>query len=343
LVVEQEVTGRIAEQPLLQLFSDETSKKPLGERTQTIRDTWSPLVIGRVSSLSDRGLRANQEPIDRCLSEVRAEVQVAGSIGPEADLHSCCASTGDPVEAGRYQQASEATPLVGIRYPHRLEKAHQRRLVEPEHRVFGNCAMGVFDGEIEVWVVQRTLSQPLLDEFTVPSDHRVRSTCTGHAIHDREPIDFFDRRTLHRIHPCSALKLVGRCEPILDGQARQRGVSIANEHRERAIPVLSGGRQYFGPDDFRVHDLVHREDIGLPGLTPRRKTDCANGADVIEPNRQRELVSLPRTTPPPLHVGGFPHATQRIGLTGTLQDVSCGVEPFKTPQQLASYDHRREP
>ena len=296
---------------------------------------------GPAASLPTQSMRcwSNEQPIDRRLNEAGAEVEVAGGVGLEADLQAACAFACEPIEAVRQQHAGEAASLVVVLDAHRFEESDQRRVVEPEQRVAGDLAIRVLDRQIERRIVQRALSQPRLDQFTVASDHRVRTIRACHAIDDREPIDLRDRRALVGVHPCGARQLVGHRESTLDGEARQRRVVLAHEHLECLAPMSGGGFQRRGPDVFLVDDRRHGEDVCLPGVAPGRQPCSRHRADLVEPDRERQLVGRPGAAPPPLHVGGLPHAAERISQASALQDRGRRVQPSETPQQLASHDH----
>src|SRR6266511_419176 len=89
--------------------------------------------------------RSNEPPIDRRVNEAGAEVEVAGSVGLEADLQAACAFACEAIEAVRQQHASEAASLVFVLDAHRFEESDQRRMVEPEQRVAGDPAIRVLD------------------------------------------------------------------------------------------------------------------------------------------------------------------------------------------------------
>ncbi len=148
----------------------------------------------------------------------------------------------------------------------------------------------------------------------------MRTIRARHAIDDREPIDLRDRRALVGVHPCGARQLVGHRESTLDGEVRQRRVVLAHEHLECLAPMSGGGFQRRGPDVFLVDDRRHGEDVCLPGVVPGRQPCCRHRADLVEPDRERQLVGGPGAAPPPLHVGGLPHAAERISQASALQD-----------------------
>ena len=102
---------------------------------------------------------------------------------------------------------------------------------------------------------------------------------------------------------------------------------------------MSGGFQRRGPDVFLIEDRRHGEDVCLPGVAPGRQPCSRHRADLVEPDRERHLVGRPGAAPPPLHVGGLPHAAERICQASALQDRGRRVQPSETPQQLASHDH----
>ncbi len=170
----------------------------------------------------------------------------------------------------------------------------------------------------------------------------MRTIRACHAIDDRETIDLRDRRALVGVHPCGARQLVGHRESTLDGEVRQQRVGRAHEHLERLDPMSGGGFQRRGPDVFFIDDRRHGEDVCLPGVVPGRQPCSRHGADLVEPDRQRQLVGRSGAAPPPLHVGGLPHAAERISQASALQDRGRRVQPPETPQQLASHDHVRQ-
>jgi hypothetical protein len=102
-----------------------------------------PLVALVGTLLASRG--SNQQPIDRCLNETGAEVKAARSVGLEANLEAAGAFAGEPIKAVGQQHAAETASMEFVFDAHRFEESDQRRGVEPEQRVAGDPAVGVFD------------------------------------------------------------------------------------------------------------------------------------------------------------------------------------------------------
>ena len=57
-----------------------------------------------VTARSLREALGNEEPIDRCLNEAGAQIEVAGSVGLEANFEAACSFACDPIESVRQQQ-----------------------------------------------------------------------------------------------------------------------------------------------------------------------------------------------------------------------------------------------
>jgi len=80
----------------------------------------------------------------------------------------------------------------------------------------------------------------------------------------------------------------------------------------------------------------------LARCRPRLSACSRHRTDLVEPDRERQIVSRPRAAPLPLHVGDLPHAADRISQASALQDRGPRVQRPETPQQLASHDHVRQ-
>ena len=256
-------------------------------------------------------VRSNEQPIDRRLNEAGAEVEVAGGVGLEADLQAACALACEPIEAVRQQHAGEAASLVcrprrasvrGVRPASwgRTRTTRSRRRL-PSASSTARSSVGSYSEHCRS---RGSTSSPLRAIIGCGRSARVArstianpSTCaTGGRW----------SASIHVVPDNSSVI----ANPLWMARSASGASSSRTSTSECLAPMSGGGFQRRGPDVFLVDDRRHGEDVCLPGVVPGRQPCRRHRADLVEPDRQRQLVGRPGAAPPPLHVGGLPHAAR---------------------------------